>query len=687
MRILISLAALATMASPAMAQLTDLQPGRNFPTAGVQFGSGRSENIDIGDIDNDGDFDVGVANGGDGAAQGNVLYLNNGNLQGGTEGTFSNVTAARWAGVPNDTSRDLEFADFDQDCDLDVYISNRGSTVNNGEVSRAYINQGAKQGGGVGVFSEGTNNFWGNLISVPLNEEVGTQDGQGSWKDFSCDCDFADIDNDGDLDLFHSSYGPNINGTRDSRIFLNDGEGQFNEMWPWMQAGGDIRTHTLDIDLADFDGDYDLDVFCSSRDSQARVWRSNLDGDASFPANAFTDITQAALLNQGATLSGTSNYEAEFADVDGDGDFDVWAKNYNGFTDRILINNGSMAFTQNNSLISGDPNVDENEVDFLDYDGDGDLDTFLANFSGTNAVYQSRLSDGGAGALYTRTGTGGAANEVPASGNGSTTLDGEAADMDGDGDMDLLLANDNNAVNRLWVNALGVPDSHAPTFERFTQQGNKSNGTDTVIFAQVRDNNNYYNIDYYKANLFYSVNGGDEACVSMFAQRGQQFRGVIPGAVNGSVAYRVECTDDAGNTGVSSTVVYGQSSTSSSLWENLGCGTKGFNGRTPNLQLVGTQAAGSPVTLKLNDARNNKLALVWLSLSSAPFNAIGGTIYAFPFNSQTLIVTDDAGTFYASTTWPAGLPMGTNHYWQALVDDDASIHNLTMSNAVHGETP
>ena len=687
MRILISLAALATVASPAMAQLTDLQPGRNFPTASIAFGSGRSENIDIGDIDNDGDFDVGVANGGDGTPQANKLYLNNGNLQGGTEGSFSDVSGARFVGVPNDTSRDIEFADFDMDSDLDVYISNRGTTVNGGEVSRAYINQGGKQGGSVAFFSEGTNSFWGNLVSVPGSDEVGTVDGQGAWKDFSCDCDFADLDNDGDLDLFHSSYGPNIAGNRDSRVFLNNGEGQFNEMWPWMQAGGDIQTHTLDIDLCDFDGDYDLDVFNSSRNSQARVYRNNLNGATSFPANPFTDITQSALLAQGATLSGTSNYEAEFADVDGDGDFDVWAKNYNNFTDRLLRNNGDLTFTQQNSWITGDPAVDENEVDFLDYDGDGDLDTFLANFSGTNAIYQSRLADGGAGALYTRTGTGGAANEVPTSSNSGTTLDGEAADMDGDGDVDLLLANDANQNNRYWRNALGVPDTHAPTFYKFVEQGDKADGSDTVILAQVRDNHNYYNIDYYKTNLFYSVDGGDETCVQMFAQRGQQFRGVIPGGLNGAISYRLECTDDAGNTGVSATVNYNQTSSGTVVWENLGCGTEGFGGRTPYLEMVGTQAGGSPITLKLTDARNNKFALVWLSLSSTPLNAIGGTVYAFPTLNQVLISTNDAGSFFATTSWPAGLPVGSDHYWQVLVDDDSSIHGLTMSNAVHGQQP
>jgi hypothetical protein len=687
MRTYRSFAAVLLLAPVGLSQLTDLQPGRNFPTAAIQFGTtGRSENIDVADIDNDGDLDVGIANGGDGAAQPNDIHINNGNLQAGTEGTFTNESAMRFVGAPDDTSRDIEFADFDGDADLDIYISNRGSTVNGGEVSRAYVNQGGFELGTTGFYRENTGSFWGNLVSVPLADEAGVQDGMGPFRDFSCDCDFADIDDDGDLDLFHSSYGPNIAGNRDSRIFLNDGSGRFNEMWPWMAAGGDIQLHTLDIDLADFDGDYDLDVFASSRNSQARVWLNQLDLDTgSWASDPFIDVTQTSLLDTGSALSGSANYEAEFADVDGDGDFDVWVKNYTGVADDILENDGSAHFTKT-SWITGDPTVDENEIDFIDFDSDGDLDAFLANFSGTNWIYQNGAAQGTM--MMPRAGTAGSGgDETPTTSNGGTTLDGEVGDIDGDGDPDILLANDNNQPNRLWVNALGTPDTHAPTFQQITVQADKVDGSDTVIRAQVRDNSPYYIIDYYLGQLFYTVDGANETCIAMFAQRGQQFRAVIPGAINGTIAYRVEVTDDAGNTGVSGTTTYVQSSSGTPLWENLGCGTKGFQGFIPYLQMSGSQTGGNLVSFALTDARPSSLALTWLSFASTPFNAIGGTIYAAPLTTQVAFTTTSGGTRHVTTTWPAGLPPGVDHYWQVLVADVNSPHGLTMSNAVHGLTP
>jgi hypothetical protein len=142
------------------------------------------------------------------------------------------------------------------------------------------------------------------------------------------------------------------------------------------------------------------------------------------------------------------------------------------------------------------------QIDFGDYDNDGDLDVFVANFSGTNFLYQSNLAQGGTGGgLYHRTGlaTGQSPNpELPSNFNGGTSLDADWGDLDGDGDFDIALFNDANQGNWLFRNALGVPDTHAPDFYQVTAQGNKPNGTPTVIHAQIRDNcpgewlTNYY---------------------------------------------------------------------------------------------------------------------------------------------------------------------------------------------------
>ena len=659
------------LAPPLSAQLTDLQPGRNFPTATAAFGQGRSGATAIGDVDHDGDYDVAIGNGWDFNSELNFLYLNDGGAQGGTAGTFTDATATRFAGLPADRTRDLEFVDLDGDTDLDVFTANTGTSVNAGEVSRAYLNQGGAQQGSIGFFAEVTDALWGTLVSVPSGQEVGVVDGMGPFKEFSCDCDFGDLDDDGDLDLFHAGYGLNMNGTRDSRIFLNNGVGRFDELWPWADPAADTKLHTRDVDLADLDGDFDLDIIASSRDSQARLYRNDLTAGG-WSGSPFTDVTQTSFFDNGSGAIGTNNYGVEYGDLDADGDFDLWMVDYDSFRDVVLRNDGGLDFSRTDGVKVAA--FDEFKADFLDYDGDGDLDVFLPNFSGTNHMVQSGLADGVPFALglFHQTGTtseGSLASwpEMPATNN-------------------RVVANDGNQGNRYFENVLGVPDTHAPTFAGVTDQADKADGSDTVIHAAVRDNASYDIVAFYDTVLLYTVDGGPETCVPMTCMGGMQFRGVIPGGIDGAVTYRVECTDDAGNTGVSASFDYQQTSSGTPLWQNLGCGTAGSKG-VPKLSLGGSQVAGEPVDFALVDAHASAFFLLWIAFTPVPAPAVGGTVYAAPFDSQVLATTDAGGMRYVSTAWPPGVPPGTEATWQCVVADPTSIHGLTLSNAVRSISP
>jgi len=677
--------AVACVAPAAAAQLADLQPGRNF-VAEQDFGTGFTEEIDVGDADLDGDLDVIVGNGGDGGAQLDRIYINDG------FGFFTDETATRFAGVPADTSRDIEFVDHDSDGDFDVFVVNHttGST-SAGEVSRFYVNHGGLQRGAVGFYHEDTDDRWGQLVSVPLADQV-FGGNYGPFRNWSADADFADLDDDGDVDMFFTSYGPSINGSKPMRIFLNDGAGSFGELWPWVNAGADIVTHTIDTDLADFDGDYDLDVFTSSRNSQARVYLNNLYGPLS--ASRFNDITSTALIAQSATLVGGSNYEVEYGDLDGDADFDCWLINYNNNTDRIVRNDGPVAggfkFTQVNAWIKFDPASDESEADFGDYDNDGDLDVFIANFSGTNYLYQSGRAQGfdpDLQGLFHRTGVSSGqapAPELPSNFNGGTSLDGEWGDMDGDGDLDILLANDANQQNYLFRNVLGVPDTHAPVFNQVTSQGDKPNGTDTLIHACVQDNAPFYLHDFYDAQLVYSVDGGAAQSVAMFAQGGQQYRAVIPAQSDATIEYHVEVSDLAGNTGISGIFTFEQGAPDA--WADLGTGLAGVAG-IPSLMGTGPLTAGSAGALTLSNAAPSSVCALFVSLSSAPAPFKCGTLVPVPVALQLTLVTNGSGALpLAWGSWPNGLS-GASLYFQYAIADGAAVCGTALSNALRADVP
>jgi hypothetical protein len=675
--------------------LADLQPGRNF-SGSLQFGAGRSSEIDPGDCDNDGDLDVIVGNGGD-ASQLNRIFINLGGLQGGAIATFADETATRFQSLIVDSTRDIEFVDLESDGDLDVYAANNSQRAQGGQPSRFHVNHGGLQGGSLGYFIEETNQRWGTLISIPVSQQV-FGGNQGPFREFSADGDFADLDDDGDIDLVFSSYGPAIDGTRDSRLFLNDGAGVFDEAWPWANPGADTKIHVMDLDTADLDGDFDLDVIVASRNSQARTFMNNLYGGIS--GSMFNDITQTALFATGATGSANVNYGVEYADVDGDGDFDQWMTNYDGNLERLLRNNGSVAgagysFTEKQTWIKGDPNVDENEAAFIDYDADGDLDVFMANFSGTDWIFQSGLAQGldfeGVG-LYHRTGTTSSGSLAPASEtslvfNGFTTIDADVADVDNDGDEDVLVANDNNHGNVLHLNVLGVPDTRAPTLFRITAQGDKPNGNATVIHAQIRDNSAAYLITFYAAAVVYSVDGGTPAALAMFAQGAQQFRGEIPAQTDAVVTWHVEVTDLAGNTGMSEMGCFVQGSVPSP-WSDLGFGLSGVSG-VPVLVGTGTLVGGCPLSLELTNAAPSTIAGLCASALGTGNAFHGGFLKATPLLAGfPIVLPTGAGAISLPATMPLGANgLGLQLYFQYAVQDAAAVGGYALSNCVLGAVP
>ncbi len=525
----------------------------------------RTENIDFGDVDLDGDWDAVFADGGDADQDQNRIWINQG--PGANLGRFNDETAARFPSV-NDQSRDIEFVDFDNDSDLDLYISNTSAIL--AQTNRWWRNTGV----GNGSYVDETTSRWVGLGSANSSLAPSQLLVSGGFIDFSCDCDFGDLDNDGDMDLFHSSYGGIFGGQVPSRIYLNDGAGFFSEFNPsgfklagqlinngnpglWCEGNQqsdtnnstgtncDIASSALDIDIGDIDGDFDLDVLHGARQEEPRLFQNRLEENGG--TLSFRDITGSAFPPGHA--SGNGHYEQEMGDLDGDGDLDIYGLNWSagfGFTDLTLRNDGSGTYTNLTTLAGS--SSDDNEGDFFDYDNDGDLDLYVANFSGTDRLYRNN-NNGGANFSFTLVGG------LPAS--GSTALDADCCDVDGDGDYDVFVGNDFGARNYFFENQTTANDVHAPYIPNLEQAPDRAAGAaPTVVRAQVYDNAPYYITWYNPTTLSYTVDGGAATVVPMMSSGGQIFRAEIPGALTGTISYFVTSSDEYGNTGTSANRQY-----------------------------------------------------------------------------------------------------------------------------------
>ena len=126
----------------------------------------------------------------------------------------------------------------------------------------------------------------------------------------------------------------------------------------------------------------------------------------------------------------------ELGDVDGDGDLDAFVANFSGQPNLVWLNNGSGTFTNSGQSLGSSRSEG---VELGDVDGDGDLDAFVAN------------SNNQANRVWLNNGSGIFTNSGQTLGT-SSSEDVQLGDVDGDGDLDAFVANSSGEANRVWLN-------------------------------------------------------------------------------------------------------------------------------------------------------------------------------------------------------------------------------------------
>lgn len=356
------------------------------------------------DFDGDHDLDLMVSTW---SATGQLrLWRNDG------DGRFTDRTAA--AGLTGITSGINIFqVDHDNDGDLDVYVCRGAWLYDGGRHPNSLLQN---QGGGTFV-------------------DVTFAAGLGEVHYPTSTCDWDDVDNDGDLDLYvGNETSPKIEAP--NQLFRNEGDGTFFDIGA--RAGVTNLGYTKGVTFGDYDADGHVDLYVSNLHEPNRLYRNAGNG-------RFVDLAPKLGMHEPI-----ESFGAWFWDHDNDGALDLFCAAYSTgigdiaayhlgvqrphpATPRLWRGDGKGGFTDVAPRMGLDQPVLAMGANFGDLDNDGFLDVYL----GTGDPYYYSLMPN----LMFRNDGGTKFVDVTMAGGFGHLQKGHGitfADLDSDGDLDVF---------------------------------------------------------------------------------------------------------------------------------------------------------------------------------------------------------------------------------------------------------
>ena len=312
---------------------------------------------------------------------------------------FEDVTATHLPDSVLRNSMDVGVADLDADGDLDVVIPQEF------RLNKMLLNEG---GGRFADISDRIPSLTaGELAGGPPQLQF-----PGAGHD-SEDVSIADFDGDGVLDvIIVAEDDVKFGRTQVHESLRGLGGARFERIRPGLpDMEADAIAH------ADVDADGDLDLFLAGAGQDRLLLNDGRGG--------FTDVTAGRLPAEDRVTQ-----DIEIADLDGDGDLDAVLGQEGGHA--LWFNDGRGRFTDVSDRLPDPGNVEARKVTPADVDGDGDLDLYFSHVGWQERSPQDHLLiNDGAGRFADES-----AARIPV--EAGTTLTARFADLDGDGDLDLV---------------------------------------------------------------------------------------------------------------------------------------------------------------------------------------------------------------------------------------------------------
>ena len=301
------------------------------------------------DIDNDGDLDLALVNNGN-----NGVYLNNGN------GSFSKLTSGEIAINLNAWS--AAWADYDNDGFVDLVATHPCGFIGPCQNNWLFKNNGDTS------------------FTAITNSDVSTD--QAAYTV----ANWADFDDDGDMDLFIGSGEVGFNSQ--DHIYINQLTETGSADLVLTQNGtlfGDYRDGQ-NWNLIDYDNDGDLDAFVTNYkvDVPNDFYKNN--GDGTFTKLTDLDLGVHIASENGSWLANT------WGDFNNDGWIDLFLTADFGspFGNHMYLNNGDGTFVHHFPVFANQ--VGSRNAVVGDYDNDGDLDLFInATQANLRGLYRNDL--------------------------------------------------------------------------------------------------------------------------------------------------------------------------------------------------------------------------------------------------------------------------------------------------------